>query len=162
MFGTDLKVESPERVPMLSHCSARELRTVAARGVVLTVRPGDVVRRSGGDGSFLLILSGFATRGDEAVLEAGHSYGAIELLGGEHESDEVRMLTEGTVLVIGAREFSGLFYTVPGFALGVAKEVATRAFDAQPCRSASTPRISSSEPTAPIQRSVTTPAASTK
>ena len=126
MFGGDHKVKRLEQIPMLSQCSARELKAVAARGDMLAVRSGDVVRYNGRDRSFLLLLSGSATRG-EGVLEPGDSYGAVGLLGGQAEKDEVRMLTDGRVLVVGPREFSALIYSVPGFALGLAKDLARRA-----------------------------------
>lgn len=127
MFGDDHKIKRLEQVPLLAHCSARDLRSIASRGDIVRVRKGDAVRPTGRERSFVVVLDGKAERVDGIVLEPGDTYGAVDLLRRKRTPDDVRMITDGDVLIIGARAFSGLFYTVPSFALAVSKELAARA-----------------------------------
>lgn len=128
MFGGDHKIKRLEQIPMLSACSTAELRTVAASGDMVAVEPGDVVRRNGpNDRSFLLLLDGAAAvNGGERRLRRGDSYGALGLLTGRPETDEIRMLTAGRVLVLSVRQFRGLIRHTPGFAVGLATAIAHR------------------------------------
>jgi hypothetical protein len=40
--------------------------------------------------------------------------------------DELRMLSDGDVLVAGPREFAGMISTVPGFAMAIGRELTRR------------------------------------
>lgn len=60
------------------------------------------------------------------LIGPGDAIGAARILDGSNESGELRMVADGRVFVVGRREFSSLLRRVPGFAAGVAKELATR------------------------------------
>ncbi len=127
MIGGDHKLEDLRRAELLAGCSEDDLRMIASTADLLHLRAGDVLRaRGGADRSFFLVLSGIAVLGTDAVLANGESDGAVGLLGGEPDNDELRMLSDGRVLVIGPREFSALIWAVPGFAKGVAQDLSQR------------------------------------
>jgi hypothetical protein len=65
-------------------------------------------------------------RDGDAVLKAGDSSGAVSLLGGSDEARELSVRIDGRLLVVGRREFTTLMRRVPGFAAGVAEELARR------------------------------------
>lgn len=124
---SDRKLDVLRTIPLLKHLSDNELRTIAATADMLHMHAGEVVREaSGGDHSFYLVLSGALAVGSEGVLVAGGWDGAVGLLGGEPETDELRMLSDGVVLVAGPREFGGLLQKVPGFASVIGRELTRR------------------------------------
>ncbi len=129
MFGGDHKVKRLEQIPMLADCSSMELRTVASTGDMIAVGSGDVIRHKGSsDRSFFVLLEGdAAVNGGERRLARGETYGALGLLTGTTEIDEVRMLTDGRVLIFSPRQFGGLVRRAPGFALGLARAIASGA-----------------------------------
>lgn len=124
---SDRKLDVLRTIPLLKHLSDNELRTIAATADMLHMHGGEVVREAGGgDHSFYLVLSGALAVGSEGVLVAGGWDGAVGLLGGEPETDELRMLSDGVVLVAGPREFGGLLQKVPGFASVIGRELTRR------------------------------------
>jgi CRP-like cAMP-binding protein len=84
---------------------------------------------SGDDRSFFLVLDGVAALGSDALLGPGEWVGAVGLLDGEPETDELRMLSDGHALIAGPREFAGLIAAIPGFASGIGKELTRRLRD---------------------------------
>ena len=127
MSRIDHKLNDLQRINLLSQCSDDELRTIAATADLIAVRSGDVLRaRGGADRSFFLLVSGVAALGTDALLSAGDSDGAIGLLGGEPDTDELRMLSDGRVLVASPRQFAGLIDGVPGFARAIAEDLTRR------------------------------------
>ena len=126
----DHKLEMLSQVALFGACSQIELRTVASTADMVPVASGEMLRDgSGADRSFYLVLSGTAALGSDALLGPGEWDGAIGLLGGEPETDELRMLSDGHVLIAGPREFAGLIAAVPWFASGIGKELTRRLRD---------------------------------
>jgi hypothetical protein len=123
MFTHDRKVERLRDVELLAACSMHELRTIASIGDHVTLRAGDVL--PGLDRTFLLLTSGSAEIGGSHIL-AGATCGAAALLGGGTVPPTGRMTSDGGALVVGRREFSMLMRRVPGFALGIAIQLAQR------------------------------------
>jgi CRP-like cAMP-binding protein len=121
MFKSDKKIDRLRDIELFAGCSMQELRTIASLGDHIAIREGDVI--AGSDRTFFLLKSGEASAGD-AVLRPGDSQGSLGLLGGPTEIPNVRMKTDGTVLVVGRREFSSLMHRVPGFAFGIARDLA--------------------------------------
>lgn len=125
MFKHDGKIERLRDIEFFARCSMDDLRTIAMVADHVAVREGDVLA---GGSSFYLLTSGEADTGDSR-LRAGNCLGPVALLGGRPERD-ARMATDGTVLVLGRREFGTLMRRVPSFACGVATELARLLGDA--------------------------------
>jgi CRP-like cAMP-binding protein len=126
----DNKLDLLKDLALFARCSTEELRFVAATADMVQVAEADVLRRAGvDDHAFYVILRGAAVRGRDAVLAPGDWDGAVGLLSGESDTDELRMLTDGTVLVCGPREFSALMVAVPGFVPEIAKHLSRRLRD---------------------------------
>jgi CRP-like cAMP-binding protein len=123
MFKQDKKVELLRGIDLLKACSLSELRTVASLGDHVAVRAGEVLPPL--ERSFVLVTSGEACVGND-TLKAGDSRGAVALLGGPAEDETFSMRTDGRLLVVGRREFTTLMRRVPGFAAGVAEQLARR------------------------------------
>src|SRR5687767_4290189 len=105
MFGRDHKVRSLAHVPMLRSCTAVELRALAALGDECSVRSGEVLCAAGSTRpEFLILLEGEAQTSVGDRLVPGDSHGAAEALAGMSSREEVRMLTDGSVVVFGPRE----------------------------------------------------------
>jgi hypothetical protein len=125
MFGSDHKIKSLEEIEWLSKCSKEDLRTIARSADLLVAKPDEVVRYSTRtDSSFVLILDGEASVDDDTLLQTGDHFGAAGLLTDCVQSGEVRMVTPGRVLIMSARQFTGLVRRCSGFALGLAREMA--------------------------------------
>ncbi len=127
---TDRKLDMLKTIELFAECTDIELRTIAATADMITVEGGELLR----DGataapSFYLVLDGTAALGARALLGPGDWDGAVGLLGGEPDTDDLRMLSDGHVLVAGPREFAGLIAAVPGFASGIGKELTRRLRD---------------------------------
>lgn len=121
MFKHDKKVERLRDIELFAECTMQELRTIASVADQVTARAGDVLRDSGR--SLLLVTSGEAD-GDEGTLRAGDTLGSLAMLGAPTGAREARMKTDGTVLVVGRREFQSLIRRAPGFAIAIAKDAA--------------------------------------
>jgi CRP-like cAMP-binding protein len=126
---SDRKLDMLRGIELFAECSDVELRTVAATADMLTVTAGELLRDADSGPSFYLILDGTAALGAEALLGPGEWDGAVALLGGEPDTDELRMMSDGHVLIAGPREFGGLIAAVPGFASGLGKELTRRLRD---------------------------------
>lgn len=124
---SDRKLDALRGIPLLDDLTDAELRMIASTADMLHLRAGDVVREpSSDDHSFFLVLSGAVAAGSDGVLVPGGWDGAVGLLGGEPETDELRMLSDGVVLVAGPREFGGMLTKVPGFAASIGRELTRR------------------------------------
>ena len=123
---TDRKLDMLRGVELFAECSDVELRTIAATADMITVEAGELLRDAGSGEAFFLVLDGTAVLGTDALLGPGEWDGAVSLLGGEPDTDELRMLSDGHVLVAGPREFGGLIAAVGGFASGIGKELTRR------------------------------------
>jgi CRP-like cAMP-binding protein len=124
---SDRKLDVLRRISLLEDLSDNELRTIAATADMLHLRAGEVVREASSvDHSFYLVLSGAVAVAGDAILVAGGCDGAIGLLGEEPETDELRMLSDGIVLVAGPREFGGMLQKVPRFASVIGRELSQR------------------------------------
>jgi hypothetical protein len=126
---SDRKLDLLRGIALFHGCTEVELRTVAATADMIAVQAGELLRDASAAPSFYLILDGTAVLGTEAVLGAGQWDGAVELLGGEPDVEELRMLTDGHVLIAGPREFGGLIAAIGGFASGIGKELTRRLRD---------------------------------
>jgi hypothetical protein len=122
----DRKLDMLRSIDLFADCTEVELRTIAATADMVSVDAGELLRDADGGPSFFLILEGTAALGTDALLGAGEWDGAVAMLGGEPDTDELRMLTEGHVLIAGPREFGGLMAAVGGFASGIGKELTRR------------------------------------
>lgn len=124
---SDRKLDVLRRIPLLERLSDNDLRRIAATADMLHMRAGEIVRgANSGDRSFYLVLSGAVAVGSDGVLVPGGWDGAVGLLGGEPETDELRMLSDGVVLVAGPREFGGMLQRIPGFASVMGRELTQR------------------------------------
>jgi CRP-like cAMP-binding protein len=121
MFKRDEKIERLRDIELFAACSKHDLQAIASIGDGVATRAGDVVR--GVDRAFYVLTSGEAELGG-ASLHRGDSCGAVGLLGGDTESGTLSMSSDGNLLVVGSREFLTLMRRVPGFGLGVAKDLA--------------------------------------
>ena len=127
---TDRKLDLLRNVQLFAECTDVELRTIAATADMITVEAGELLRNGATSApSFYLVLEGTAALGTDALLGPGEWDGAVALLGGEDDTDDLRMLSDGHVLVAGPREFAGLIAAVPGFASGIGKELTRRLRD---------------------------------
>lgn len=122
----DRKLDLLGKIGLFAACSDVELRTIAATADMVTVEAGELLRDASSAPAFFLVLDGTAALGTESVLAPGDWDGSIGLLGGEPDTDELRMLSDGHVLVAGPREFAGLMALVPGFAAGIGKDLSRR------------------------------------
>jgi len=127
---SDHKLDILRHIELFAECTDVDLRTIAATADMVRVEAGDLLRdASGHDRSFFLVLEGTAALGADALLGPGEWDGAIGLLGGEPDTDELRMLSDGCVLVAGPREFNGVMALVPGFATAIGRELTRRLRD---------------------------------
>lgn len=126
---SDRKLELLRNVELFAGCTEVELRTVAATADMIFVDAGELLRDAATGPMFFVVLDGTAVLGADALLGPGQWDGAISLLGGEADTDDLRMLSDGLVLIAGPREFAGLLAAVPGFASGIGRELTRRLRD---------------------------------
>jgi CRP-like cAMP-binding protein len=112
------KVESLKRVPLFGHCSAKELRAIAALGDELDVREGKVLTKEGERGrEFFVLLSGTAdvTKDGAFVrqLIPGDFFGEIALVSRQPRTATVTATTPVDVLVITDQAFGALLGRMP-------------------------------------------------
>jgi CRP-like cAMP-binding protein len=119
-------------VPLLSGCSAKELRQIANLGVRLTVADGTVLTKQGKPGrEFFLLLKGAARCLVDGTLaatfEAGDFFGEMALL--DHGPRVATVIADGPaeVLVLYGSEFSDLLSASPSIAKKLLAALAERA-----------------------------------
>jgi CRP-like cAMP-binding protein len=129
MFAGDHKIKQLEQIPGLRRCPRPELRLIAAAADEARLSAGEVLRHGGdADRSFFLVLDGEAEVAEDGRrLRAGDSYGACNALVDGGPEAELRMRTDGRVLVLGTREFRGLMHRAPFFATTIAMAIAREA-----------------------------------
>lgn len=119
------------QVPLFANCSKKQLQSVAAASIELTVEPGKVLVREGEPGhEAFVIVEGSATvtrKGEKiATLGAGDVVGELAPITGGVRTATVTADTQLELLVIGQREFAGLLDEVPGLAVLVLHNLAHR------------------------------------
>jgi CRP/FNR family transcriptional regulator, cyclic AMP receptor protein len=119
------------QVPLFSNCSKKQLQSVAAASIELTIDAGKVLVREGEAGhEAFVIMEGSATvsrKGENiATLSVGDVVGELAPLTGGARTATVTADTAMELLVIGQREFAGLLDEVPGLAVLVLHNLAHR------------------------------------
>jgi CRP/FNR family transcriptional regulator, cyclic AMP receptor protein len=119
------------QVPLFSNCSKKQLQSVAAASIELTIDAGKVLVREGEAGhEAFVIMEGTATvsrKGENiATLSVGDVVGELAPLTGGARTATVTADTPMELLVIGQREFAGLLDQVPGLAVLVLHNLAHR------------------------------------
>lgn len=119
------------QVPLFADCSKKQLQSVAAASIELTIEAGKVLVREGEAGhECFVIMEGSATvtrRGEQiATLGVGDVVGELAPLTGGVRTATVEAVTPMELLVIGQREFAGLLDEVPGLAVRVLHNLAHR------------------------------------
>ena len=119
------------QVPLFANCSKKQLQSVAAASIELTIEAGKVLVREGEAGhEAFVIMEGDATvsrKGETiATLGAGDVVGELAPLTGGNRTATVTADTSMELLVIGQREFAGLLDEVPGLAVRVLHNLAHR------------------------------------
>jgi CRP-like cAMP-binding protein len=119
------------QVPLFADCSKKQLQSVAAASIELTIDTGKVLVREGEAGhEAFVIMEGSATvsrKGETiAQLGVGDVVGELAPLTGGNRTATVVADTPMELLVIGQREFAGLLDEVPGLAVRVLHNLAHR------------------------------------
>ena len=119
------------QVPIFADCSKKQLQSVAAASIELTIDAGKVLVREGEAGhECFVIMEGSATvtrKGETlAELGVGDVVGELAPLTGGVRTATVVADTRMELLVIGQREFAGLLDEVPGLAVRVLHNLAHR------------------------------------
>lgn len=119
------------QVPLFADCSKKQLQSVAAASIELTIEAGKVLVREGEAGhEAFVIMEGSATvsrKGETiATLGTGDVVGELAPLTGGNRTATVTADTNMELLVIGQREFAGLLDEVPGLAVRVLHNLAHR------------------------------------
>jgi CRP-like cAMP-binding protein len=125
------RVAELSKVPLFSHCSKRELQTVASAAKEVRHRGGHVIAREGETGiGFFLILDGTAevTIGGQrrATLEPGDFFGEISLLDNGTRTATVTATSPIVLLALTSWVFRGLVRDHPTIALNMLRVVAAR------------------------------------
>ena len=119
------------QVPIFADCSKKQLQSVAAASIELSIDPGKVLVREGEPGhECFVIVDGAATvsrKGEQiATLGPGDVVGELAPLTGGARTATVVATAPMEVLVIGQRELAGLLDEVPGLAVVVLHNLAHR------------------------------------
>lgn len=125
-------VKSLAEVPLFAECSAKQLRTIASTGKVLTKRDGATILAEDTSGvAFFLILSGTVDIHRDgqvlAKLMPGEFFGEMALLGSAHRNASATAAGEVEVFALSAWSFKGILLADAKIAYGVAVAVAARA-----------------------------------
>ncbi|MEX2393028.1 MAG: cyclic nucleotide-binding domain-containing protein [Actinomycetota bacterium] len=124
MRKRDAKVRRLRSLASFAHLSDDDLVEIASSADLVAMRAGDVVHPQGApNNDALLIVDGTAVLGTDALLGRGEWFGAVALLDGDTEDAELRMLTDGVLLVFGRREFAGSIVRIPAFWAALAKDL---------------------------------------
>lgn len=103
MFSGSSKEQKLAALSVLRSCTRAEIRTIARTGDEVAVRAGEVLCRSSDHvRPVLILLSGRARLGGGRTLEAGDVHDA------DDDRGDVRMVTDGRVLVIEPRAYRRL------------------------------------------------------
>lgn len=124
-----------QNVPLFRSCSKQEVRRIARLSDEARVPAGKMIIREGTAGhEFFLLLDGEVqvTRAgaEVAVLGPGAFFGELALLVRAPRDASVTTLTPCALLVIGAREFSGLLADAPTLTRKLLEGMARRLVEA--------------------------------
>jgi CRP-like cAMP-binding protein len=113
---------------LFSTCSTRDIHRVRRRGTQVAVPAGTVIHPQHGRPNWVyIVLSGSAVgddRGSMRTLTVGDVHGARPMLAGDDTCGALEALTDVRLLVLGRSEFTALLSDTPGFAHGVARQLA--------------------------------------
>ncbi len=134
MGGKDTYLDHLASVPLFSALSKKELQRLARASDEVTVKAGHELVRQGEVGREMFILVGgeaTAKRNGRkvATLGPGTAFGELSLLDRGPRTATVTADTECTLLVMGAREFSGVLDDVPGISHKLLSSLASRIRD---------------------------------
>jgi CRP-like cAMP-binding protein len=134
MGGKDTYLDQLASVPLFSALSKKELQRLARASDEVTVKAGHELVRQGDVGREMFILVGgeaTAKRNGRkvATLGPGAAFGELSLLDRGPRTATVTADTECTLLVMGAREFSGVLDDVPGISHKLLSSLASRIRD---------------------------------
>ncbi len=118
-------------VPLLSACTAKELRTIGNLGTVVNVAEGARLTRQGSVGrEFFLLLDGeagcFVDDRRVATFQPGDFFGEMALLDRGPRHATVIVEHAGRVLVLDGREFSRLLDASPSISRKLLSALAQR------------------------------------
>lgn len=118
-------------VPLFSACSKKELQAVAKASDELNLPAGRVLCEQGtiGREAFVIVDGEAEVKRNNrkvATLGPGAYVGELALLDHGPRTATVSLSTDATVLVLGAREFSGLLDEVPSISHKLMKALAHR------------------------------------
>jgi CRP-like cAMP-binding protein len=118
MANRGVYVEHLRRVQLFAGLSTKELERIAAAGSEIDVKAGTVLVTQGhvGHDAFIVLNGSFVVRrnGREvAQLSAGEFVGELALLDDQPRSATVECTADGSVFVIGPRNFRAVFDDLP-------------------------------------------------
>jgi CRP-like cAMP-binding protein len=130
-FRQDQKIELLSHVPLLAHCSKRELARIATLADLVEFPEGDTLMREGTPGAeFFVIVDGWARvtrRGRKlAELGAGDWFGEIALLSDTPRTASVVAGSPLQTLVLTRPGLSALMHDVPSIGTKVLAAVGER------------------------------------
>jgi CRP-like cAMP-binding protein len=127
MRRKDPKVDKLHHVPLFAGLGDGDLRTIAASADLVHVVAGQLLHAATtSHDAAVFILEGTAVVDGTALLGPGGFHGAVAMLDGDADDGDLRMLTDGAVLVFGRRQFAGVLVAVPAFATALAKALSER------------------------------------
>lgn len=134
MAGKDEYLDHLASVPLFSALSRKELQRLARASDEVTVKAGHQLVRQGDIGREMFVLiAGEATARRNgrkvATLGPGAAFGELSLLDRGPRTATVTADTECTLLVMAAREFSGVLDDIPGIAHKLLGALASRIRD---------------------------------
>jgi CRP/FNR family transcriptional regulator, cyclic AMP receptor protein len=127
----DAKLELLGKLPLLSGCSKRDLRHVAALADEVEVPEGKVLARQGESGSECFVIvdgkAKVAMRGrGSSSMGRGAFFGEISLLDGGPRSATVTAETDMRLLVLSSRGFSTMLRDTPQVGPRIMRSLAER------------------------------------
>lgn len=131
MASRDKQLDQLAEVPLFSACSRKDLQKIAKASNEIEVEAGRVLTDQGDAGrEAFVIIEGEATvkrgAGKIATLGPGDAIGELSLLDHGPRTATVEASTPMTLLVLSAREFSGVVDEVPGLAHKLMASLASR------------------------------------
>jgi CRP-like cAMP-binding protein len=134
MAGKDAYLDHLASVPLFNALSRKELQRLARASDEVTVKAGHELVRQGDIGREMFVLvNGEATAKRNgrkvATLGPGSAFGELSLLDRGPRTATVTADTECTLLVMAAREFSGVLDDIPGIAHKLLASLASRIRD---------------------------------
>ncbi len=131
MATRDKHLDHLASVPLFSACTRKDLQRIAKASNEITVDAGRVLTDQGDAGreAFVIIEGEAAVKRNQrkiATLGPGEAIGELSLLDHGPRTATVEASTPMTLLVLSAREFSGVVDEVPGLAHKLMGALASR------------------------------------